>query len=66
MLLQRARLPETPKTKNFNVKRLIGRKFEDQIVQADMKLWTFRVVRGTDSRPRIVIQFKGEDNKFYP
>ena len=30
-----------------------------------MKLWPFRVVRGADSRPHIVVQFKGEEKKFY-
>jgi L1 cell adhesion molecule like protein len=54
-----------PENTIFDAKRLIGRKFEDPIVQADMKLWPFRVVRGADSRPHIVVIFKGEEKKFY-
>ena len=59
------KVARNPENTIFDAKRLIGRKFEDPIVQADMKLWPFRVVRGADSRPHIVVQFKGEEKKFY-
>jgi L1 cell adhesion molecule like protein len=32
-----------PKNTVFNVLRLIGRKFDDKIVQDEMKLWPFKV-----------------------
>lgn len=54
-----------PENTIFDAKRLIGRKFDDPIVQSDMKLWPFRVIRGADNRPHIVVQFKGEEKKFY-
>ena len=54
-----------PENTVFDAKRLIGRKFDDPIVQGDMKLWPFTVVRGTDQRPQIVVQFKGEQKKFF-
>lgn len=38
----------------FDAKRLIGRKFTDQIVQSDMKLWPFDVV-DESGRPKIKV-----------
>ncbi|TMW63715.1 hypothetical protein Poli38472_002656 [Pythium oligandrum] len=49
----------------FDAKRLIGRKFQDPVVQADMKHWPFKVRAGTDDKPQIVVQFKGEQKTFY-
>ena len=48
----------------FDAKRLIGRKFADQSVQADCKLWPFKVESGADDKPMIVVQYKGETKKF--
>jgi len=50
----------------FDAKRLIGRKFEESIVQNDMKLWPFKVESGPDSKPMIVVKHKGETKKFLP
>ena len=44
----------------FDAKRLIGRRYDDETVQRDMKLWPFRVVRGKDRKPSIEVQYKGE------
>jgi len=49
----------------FDAKRLIGRKFDDPIVKADMKLWPFKVVEGSQSRPQIEVTYKGEKTKFF-
>jgi len=48
----------------FDAKRLIGRKFGDKTVQADVKLWPFKVEAGPDDKPMIVVQYKGETKKF--
>lgn len=48
----------------FDAKRLIGRKFAEQSVQADVKLWPFKVESGADDKPMIVVQYKGETKKF--
>ena len=55
-----------PENTVFDAKRLIGRKFNDTVVQQDMKLWPFRVIEGSDQKPMIVVNFKGKDEKFYP
>jgi L1 cell adhesion molecule like protein len=48
----------------FDAKRLIGRKYADQCVQGDIKLWPFKVESGSDDKPTIVVQHKGEQKKF--
>ena len=45
----------------FDAKRLIGRKFQDPIVQADMKLWPFKVEAGTGDKPLIVVTVEGQE-----
>jgi len=43
----------------FDAKRLIGRKFDDPVVQADMKHWPFKRV-SADNTPKIQVEYKGE------
>ncbi|KAM9954068.1 hypothetical protein ACTFIR_009192 [Dictyostelium discoideum] len=51
----------------FDVKRLIGRKYSDSVVQSDMKLWPFKVIANkTDDKPLIQVDFKGETKTFSP
>jgi len=50
----------------FDAKRLIGRKFSDPVVQADMKLWPFKVVRTEGDKPFIQVDYKGEIKTFSP
>jgi len=54
-----------PENTVFDAKRLIGRKFDEKVVQQDMKLWPFKVVEGPDKKPMIVIKFKGKEERFY-
>ena len=48
----------------FDAKRLIGRKIDDPIVQADAKLWPFKIVAGTAKKPMIEVDYKGETKQF--
>ena len=57
---------KNPNNTVFDAKRLIGRKFDDPIVQKDMKHWPFRVEAGNDNKPVIVVKFKREQKRFYP
>jgi L1 cell adhesion molecule like protein len=49
----------------YDAKRLIGRKFDDPIVQSDMKLWSFNVVKGGDNRPKIKVNYMDEEKEFF-
>ena len=49
----------------FDAKRLIGRKFDDPIVQKDRKLWPFTVESGPDGKPCVVVKHKGETKRFH-
>ena len=53
-----------PRNTVFDAKRLIGRRFSDPIVQADMKLWPFKVECGPNDKPYVVVEFKGESKRF--
>jgi heat shock protein 1/8 len=48
----------------FDAKRLIGRKFRDQVVQDDMKHWPFTVLEGAGGKPTIQVSYKGEVKQF--
>jgi L1 cell adhesion molecule like protein len=49
----------------FDAKRLIGRKFNEDAVQQDMKHWPF-TVKDVDKKPKIQVEYKGETKQFYP
>ena len=50
----------------FDAKRLIGRTFDDAIVQSDLKHMPFKVVSGVNGKPTIVVTFQGEEKRFLP
>jgi len=49
----------------FDAKRLIGRKFSDAEVQADMKHFPFKII-DKGGKPNIEVEFKGEKKVFTP
>ncbi|XP_065210328.1 heat shock 70 kDa protein II-like [Planococcus citri] len=48
----------------FHVKRLMGRKFEDDTVQADMKKWPFNVI-DDHNKPKIEVTVRGATETYY-
>ncbi|XP_072306171.1 heat shock 70 kDa protein-like isoform X1 [Eucyclogobius newberryi] len=46
-----------PTNSIFDAKRLIGRKFDDPIVQSDMKLWPFKVI-SDGGKPKVQVEYK--------
>ncbi|XP_067016032.1 heat shock cognate 71 kDa protein-like [Acropora muricata] len=53
-----------PSNTVFDAKRLIGRKFDEESVQSDMKHWPFKVV-SEGGRPKIRVDHKGETKSFF-
>ncbi|XP_059429725.1 heat shock 70 kDa protein 1-like [Corylus avellana] len=59
------RVAMNPTNTVFDSKRLIGRRFDDDSVQDDMKLWPFKVIADPDNeRPIIVVTYKNEEKQF--
>ncbi|PVI02492.1 heat shock protein-like protein [Periconia macrospinosa] len=49
----------------FDVKRLIGRRFEDETVTKDIKSWPFKVIDQGGS-PMVQVEYLGEEKTFSP
>lgn len=54
-----------PENTVFDAKRLIGRRFDEESVQNDMKTWPFKVI-DVDEAPVIEVQYLGETKTFSP
>ena len=50
----------------YDAKRLIGRKFSDQVVKDEINNLSYTVKKGTDDKPLIEVQYKGEVKDFSP
>ncbi|XP_073306568.1 luminal-binding protein 5-like [Primulina huaijiensis] len=57
--------PSNPERTIFDVKRLIGRKFDDKEVQSDMKLVPYKIVN-RDGKPYVQVVKNGENKVFSP
>ncbi|CCE88579.1 Piso0_001348 [Millerozyma farinosa CBS 7064] len=54
-----------PKNTVFDAKRLIGRAFDDEAVQKDIKSWPFKVVN-SNGNPQVEVEYLGENKTFSP
>ncbi|KAI9322324.1 Hsp70 protein-domain-containing protein, partial [Dichotomocladium elegans] len=54
-----------PKNTVFDAKRLIGRRFDDAEVKADMVNWPFTVIED-NGNPKIQVEFQGETKSYSP
>ena len=63
-----ARNQATSNSKNtvYDAKRLIGRKFTDQVVKHELTNLAYNVVKGPDDKPLIDVQYKGENKTYSP
>jgi L1 cell adhesion molecule like protein len=50
----------------YDAKRLIGRKFTDQVVKDEINNLSYTVKKGADDKPLIEVQYKGEVKDFSP
>ena len=55
-----------PKNTVFGVKRLIGRRFDDDAVQNDRKTWPFKVIADSQGKPVVEVEYRGETKQFSP
>jgi len=55
-----------PENTVFDAKRLIGRRYNDPTIQADMKHWPFKVIPKEGDKPFIQVKYKGEVKAFAP
>ena len=54
-----------PSNTVFDAKRLIGRKYDDDKIQQDLKHWPFKVISDS-GKPKIQVEYKGELKRFAP
>lgn len=54
-----------PENTVYDVKRLLGRQFDDPVVQKDIKTWPFGVVN-KNGKPHVKVQYKGESKDLKP
>ena len=54
-----------PENTVFDAKRLIGRKFDDPTLQADIKNFPFKVINDGNNKPIIQVNYKGEEKRKY-
>ena len=57
---------QNPRNTVYDVKRLIGRRFSDQVVQTELKHLTYSVVADSEDRPKVQVSYMDSKHTFYP
>ena len=60
----KAQITSNPTNTVFDAKRLIGRKYSDQIVQNDLKHWPFKLIADENDKPLIEVSYLGKKQQF--
>ncbi|KAL6594770.1 heat shock protein 70 [Neocallimastix californiae] len=55
-----------PENTVFDVKRIIGRNFNDEMLQSDIKRWPFKVIEKYNGKPYIRVNYKNEIKDYSP
>jgi heat shock 70kDa protein 1/2/6/8 len=65
---ENAKIQSSMNAKNtiFDVKRLLGKRFNDDVIQADIEHFPFEVTGDRNDMPTINVQYKGEMKSFKP
>jgi len=50
----------------YDSKRLIGKLFNDETIQSDLKHWPFKIKSDKNNKPLICVKYKNEEKEFTP
>ena len=57
---------QNPENTIYDAKRLIGRKFSDPVIRNEIESFPFEVIDGGDDKPKIKVNYKGEEKTYHP
>ncbi|CAF1359024.1 unnamed protein product [Rotaria sp. Silwood1] len=63
--LAKSQAARNPTNTLFSIKRLIGRKYDDPTVHADMKYWPFKILND-NGKPKVAVQYRDRMILFTP
>ena len=64
--LAKRQITKNYKNTIYDIKRLIGRNYNDNNIKEDMKLWPFKVEKDSKNKPIIIVDYNNEKKNFFP